>query len=326
MRRTAAPRLAVLLTAAALALVGCGGSSNTEAGTDTATATATATATETIQVEHAQGTTAVPLNPQRVVTFDMASLDTLDALGVDAVKGVPQQSVPTYLEKYAGDGYTNVGTLFEPDYEALPALEPDLIIVGGRSSAAYAELAKTFTVIDLSADSTTFVDSMKKNVTTLGRIFDKQDAAAAALTALEGRIAKVKTAAADAGTGLVLLTSGGEVTAYGTGSRFDAVHSVFGVTPAVQKIQHEAQHGEAVSFEFIARANPDWLLVVDRDAATGESGKSAQQVLDNALVARTAAWKSDQVVYLDPEAWYIVGGGLTSAGTMVGQFENAFKA
>ena len=318
MRRTTSPRIVALLTAAALTLVGCGGSPDTQAGGDAAT--------KTIQVEHAQGTTAVPVNPQRVVTFDMASLDTLDALGVDAVKGVPQQSVPTYLEKYAGDGYTNVGTLFEPDYEALPALQPDLIIVGGRSSAAYAELAKTFTVIDLSADSTKFVDSMKKNVTTLGRIFDRQDAAASALTALEGRIAKVRTAAADAGTGLVLLTSGGEVTAYGTGSRFDAVHSVFGVRPAVQKIKHEAQHGEAISFEYIAQANPDWLLVVDRDAATGESGKSAQQVLDNALVARTTAWKSDQVVYLDPEAWYIVGGGLTAAGTMVGQCENAFKA
>ena len=318
MKRTTAPRLAALLTAAAVALIGCGSSPDTQAGRNAAT--------PTIQVEHAQGTTAVPVNPQRVVTFDMASLDTLDALGVDAVKGVPQQSVPTYLEKYAGDGYTNVGTPFEPDYEALPALEPDLIIVGGRSSAASAELAKTFTVIDLSADSTKFVDSLKKNVTTLGRIFDKQDAAAAALTAIEGRIAKVRTAAGDAGTGLVLLTSGGEVTAYGTGSRFDAVHSVFGVKPAVQKIKHEAQHGEAVSFEFIAQANPEWLLVVDRDAATGESGKSARQILDNALVGRTTAWTSDQVVYLDPEAWYVVGGGLTSTGTMVGQFESAFQA
>jgi iron complex transport system substrate-binding protein len=318
MRSKASPRLVALLTVVALALVGCGGSTNTE--------TASEAGARTIKVEHAQGTTEVPVNPKSVVTFDMASLDTLDTLGVDAVKGVPQQSVPKYLEKYAGDGYTNVGTLFEPDYEALPALKPDLIIVGGRSSAAYAELAKTFTVIDLSADSTKFLDSLNKNVTTLGQIFEKQDAAASALSTLEGRIDKVKAAAGSAGTGLVLLTSGGELTAYGTGSRFDAVHSLFGVKPAVAKIKHEAQHGEAVSFEFVAQANPDWLLVVDRDAATGESGKSAQQVLDNALVGRTTAWKSDQVVYLDPEAWYVVGGGLTSAGTMVGQFESAFPA
>ncbi len=310
-------RLAALVTVTAVALVGCGGSP--EAGsTDAAAAT--------ITVTHAQGSTQVPVSPQRVVTFDMASLDTLDALGVDTVKGVPQKSVPKYLQKYAGDGYTNVGTLFEPDYEALPALAPDLIIVAGRSSAAYKELAENFTVIDLSADSTKFSDSLTKNVNTLAEIFDKRDAADKALAELTDRIDAVKTSFSGTGTGLFLMTSGGELTAYGPGSRFDLVHSVFGVTPAVANIKHEAQHGEAVSFEFVARADPDWLFVLDRDAATGEAGKSAEQVLDNALVARTKAWQQKQVVYLDPQAWYIVASGLTATGTMVGQFENALKA
>jgi len=311
-------RMAALVTVTAVALVGCGGSP--EAGT------AGDTAAETITVSHAQGSTQVPVNPQRVVTFDMASLDTLDALGVESVKGVPQKSVPKYLQKYAGEGYTNVGTLFEPDYEALPALQPDLIIVAGRSSAAYQELAKNFTVIDLTADSTTFSDSLSKNVNTLAQIFDKRAEADRALADLSGRIDAVKTSFADAGKGLFLMTSGGELTAYGPGSRFDLVHSVFGIEPAVPNIKHEAQHGEAVSFEFVAQADPDWLFVLDRDAATGEAGKSAEQVLDNALVARSKAWQQKQVVYLDPQAWYIVASGLTATGTMVGQFENALKA
>jgi iron complex transport system substrate-binding protein len=311
-------RMAALITVTAVALVGCGGAPETgDAG---------GAPSETITVSHAQGSTQVPVKPQRVVTFDMASLDTLDTLGVDTVKGVPQKSVPKYLQKYAGEGYTNVGTLFEPDYEALPALAPDLIIVAGRSSAAYKELAKNFTVIDLSADSTQFSNSLTKNVNTLAQIFDKRDAADQALAELSGRIDKVKTAFADAGAGLFLMTSGGELTAYGPGSRFDLVHSVFGVKPAVQDIKHEAQHGEAVSFEFVEQANPDWLFVLDRDAATGEAGKSAEQVLDNALVARTTAWQQKQVVYLDPQSWYIVASGLTATGTMVGQFENALKA
>lgn len=64
-----------------------------------------------------------------------------------------------------------------------------------------------------------------------------------------------------------------------------------------------------MSFDFIAAADPDWLLVIDRAAAIGEEGARAAATLDNPLVARTTAWQEDQVVYLDAADAYIVGGG-----------------
>lgn len=305
--------------AAAVALVGLALSACGSAAGDSGDSSE-----KTITVEHAQGTTEVPVNPDSVLTFDIASLDTMDALGVDAVTGVPKDALPDYLDKYAGDDYTNIGTLFEPDYEALPATEPDLIIVSGRSAAAYEDLSEDFTVIDMSIDSANYAKSLGERTETLGKIFDEESEAEKMLAGLDDRIAAVKDAAAEKGTGLVLLTSGGEVTAYGTGSRYDWIHTDFGVQPAVDNIKHEGHHGEAVSFEFIKEANPDWMFVIDRDAAIGEAGKSAKQVLDNELVAQTTAWKQDQVVYLDPQAWYIVGGGLTATSTMIEQFEDAF--
>jgi ABC-type enterochelin transport system substrate-binding protein len=33
-----------------------------------------------------------------VVVYDVASLDTMDALGVDALTGVPQGNLPSYVE------------------------------------------------------------------------------------------------------------------------------------------------------------------------------------------------------------------------------------
>ncbi len=45
-------------------------------------------ASSTISVEHAQGVTTVPLHPKKVVVFDPAILDTLDALQIP-VAGVP---------------------------------------------------------------------------------------------------------------------------------------------------------------------------------------------------------------------------------------------
>ena len=113
------------------------------------------------------------------------------------------------------------------------------------------------------------------------------------------------------------MTSGGEVNAYGLGSRFGWVHDVLGFTPVIEDIE-AATHGEAISFEFILEANPDWLLVLDRDAAVGEDGsEAAEQILDNELVAQTTAWSSGQVIYLDPVDWYIIAGGLPALERMV---------
>ena len=57
-------------------------------------------------------------NPEKVVVFDFGMLDTLDELGVE-VAGLPQANVPAYLSKYEDAKYANVGSLKEPDFEAI---------------------------------------------------------------------------------------------------------------------------------------------------------------------------------------------------------------
>jgi iron complex transport system substrate-binding protein len=122
----------------------------------------------------------------------------------------------------------------------------------------------------------------------------------------------------------VVLTNAGEVTAYGAGSRFGWIHDSLGVQPAVADLE-AATHGDAVSFEFILEANPDWLFVIDRDAATGQPG-AAEQVLDNELVAQTSAWQQDQVVYIDPIRFYVINGGLPAFTALVEQVGTALAA
>ena len=301
-----------------LALTACGSESESASGGDA----------ETITVTDALGEEEVPLNPKSVVVFDMGVLDTLDTLGVDAVTGVAKGgAVPSYLEKYASDDYETVGDLFEPDLEAIPRAEPDLIIVGGRSAPMHDTLEKTFEgvpVLDMSVDQAAYLESSRTNILTLAGIFEKTDEAEEILAEYDERIADLKTASADAGKALVLLTSGGEVTAYSVNSRFGFLHDDFGVAPATGELgDSESRHGEAVSFEFVRKTNPDLLYVVDRDAAIGEEGKSAEEILDNALVAKTTAWKNDKVTYVDAEAWYIVVGGLTSLGTLIEDVEKS---
>ncbi len=272
-------------------------------------------------ITHAQGELEIDGVPETVLVYDLAVIDTLDALGVK-VDGIPAINLPAYLESYRDADLPAIGSLFEPDFEAVAAMAPDLVIVGGRSSPKYAELAAIAPTIDLSIDRTDFVASAKKNAETLGRIFGKEAEAAEAVAQLDASVAALREASADAGSVLVILTTGGRMSAHGPGSRFGVVYDEYGFSPAVEQLD-TGNHGQSISNEFILETNPDWLFVVDRDAAIGREGQAARQMLDNELVRQTTAWQQDQVVYLDAVSWYIVGGGLTAMKTSIEQMTEA---
>lgn len=313
-------RTGALALVAALSLAAC------SAGAEAETPAPSETPSEptTVTVAHAQGETEVPFAPATVVTFDLATLATLDALGIE-VTGVPKSNLPDSLAKFAGEDYTDVGTLFEPDYEAVNALQPDLVVVAGRSSETLPELAKIAPTIDLSNDWADFRGSVVANSRVLGEVFGVEDEVEEMVATLDASVSEVSAAAADAGPALVVMTSGGKVTAYGPGSRFGFLHDDLGVVPAIEDVE-AATHGEAVSFEFLQEANPEWLFVLDRDAVTGEESQPAAQVLDNELVRSTPAWQKDQVVYLDSVSWYLVNGGLPTLQSMTEEVASALGA
>ena len=314
--RRALPTLPVLAAACVLLLGACAPSTaEAEPGAGDAGTQADVTVT------HAQGETTVPVDPQTVLTFDLAALDTLDAIGVE-MAGLTKENLPGDFARFATDDVLDIGTLFEPDYEAVNAAEPDLIIVGGRSAAVLPELAKIAPTIDLSTSADDYLGSIRTNARTLGEVFGEEERVEGLLADLDASVANLSEQAADAGTGLILVTSGGEVTAYGPGSRFGWLHDALGVVPAREDIA-VSSHGEAVSFEYVRDTDPDWLFVVDRDAAIGEGGDAAQQVLDNELVAGTTAWTQDQVVYVDAVDWYIAGGGLATMQRIVDDIAGA---
>ena len=274
---------------------------------------------EPIRVEHAQGVTELPAPPKTVATFDLASLDTLDALGIP-VAGVPVTAMPASLARYADAATPKIGSLFEPDFEAVNALQPDLVIVASRSAPQFEALSRIAPVIDLTLDPADTIGSAERNIRTLAGIFGKSPEAEAALARLDGSIEALRAEAAKAGTGLIVMATGNRLSAYGPGSRFGVLHSEFGVAPADPKLA-SAIHGEAVSNEYILETDPDWLFVIDRDAAIGQG--SAAALLDNDLVRRTKAWQKGQVVTLDSANWYLVGGGLSALQASVDQLTAA---
>ncbi|MGX5656751.1 siderophore ABC transporter substrate-binding protein [Geodermatophilus nigrescens] len=327
--RTASRPLAAtsLSVAAALALTACGAD---EPAAEAATGAGTVTwtwdrnvAAEDAEPEFEETSVEVPVDPQRIVVFDMAALDTIGALGGE-IAGAPLDSVPDYLRDHLADDAFDAGTLFEADLVEIESQQPDLIVIGGRSSALYEDLSEIAPTVDLSMRGT-YTETLDRNATFLGEVLGAEDEAAAAVAELEAGIEEARAATADAGTGLGLMVSGGELSAMAPagegsdarGARGGLIYDAFGVQPVVDDLQ-AATHGEPVSFEFLLETDPDHLWVVDRDAATGEEGaQAAAAVLDNDVVARTTAARQDQVHYLDPVAWYVVFGGIDTTRIMI---------
>jgi len=278
---------------------------------------------QNVHIDHASGHAEIAPNPQKLVVFDLGVMDNMSRLGVEEViVGIAESPLPDYLERFADKKYARVGSLFEPDYEAVAALEPDLIIVAGRSQAKFAELAKIAPTLDLSVNYAHYLEDVDRNLTVLGEIFNKQEQAKAEIAALDAKLAQVKQEAASKGKGLLILTTGGKMSAFGPGSRFGLLHEGYGIEAAVPDLSI-GNHGQAISAEFILETNPDWLFVIDRDAAIGQEG-AAQQLLDNAVVNKTTAAQKGQIVYLKPQNWYLVGGGVGGLHQTADQILEAF--
>ncbi|MDX8044704.1 siderophore ABC transporter substrate-binding protein [Gracilibacillus sp. S3-1-1] len=276
-----------------------------------------------IVVNHELGETTVPVNPEKVVVFDYGVLETLKELDID-VAGVPQSNLPPHLEQYESDEYTNVGGLKEPDFEALAILDPDLIIISGRQGEMYDELSELAPTIFMGVDTADYMTSFESNVEILGQIFNKEDEVQAKIAEVEDVVNDVEETTKETdGKALIVLTNDGSVSAYGAGSRFGWIHDELGLPQADENIE-VATHGQNVSFEYIAEKNPDYLFVIDRNAIVGGED-SAQKTLDNDLVNGTNAAKNDKVIYLDPNFWYISGGGTESVREMVTEVRDGIQ-
>lgn len=129
--------------AAALALAATLAACGSQAEAEPTTGDAAAAQERTLQT--AMGEVTVPAEPQRVVVLDTDSLDSAVTLGVTPVgAAVGDVGAPfsTYLPEEDLEGLTEVGVVWEPNVEAVAALEPDVILGSKvRHEAVYEQLS-----------------------------------------------------------------------------------------------------------------------------------------------------------------------------------------
>lgn len=303
-----------------LALVGCSNNSK-EANSDNQDSQSAEE--EIIAIEHPLGKAEVKKNPERVIVFDYATLDSLDKMGVE-ILGLPKSNIPEYLSKFNDDKYEDVGTLFEPDFEKIYELKPDVIFISGRQTEVYEELNKIAPTVFFQVDGANYLESVENNMKILGQIFDKEEFIEEELANISSEIEKINKEVKEKGiNALVVMANDGNISAFGEGSRFGLIHKEFGFSPADPNIE-VSNHGQSITFEYILEKNPDYVFVIDRTAVAG-GNVTAEQIFDNDLIKETDAYKNGRIVYLTSQIWYVASGGLQGTNIMIQDIQQALS-
>src|SRR5699024_2745517 len=210
----------------------------------------------------------------------------------------------------------DTGNHREPDLETIVEADPDLVITGQRYSQYdedIAELAPDAAMVNLDPrEGEDFGEELKRQVTELGTIFDKEAEAQAMVDEYDEAVSRVSAAYDSEDTVMGVITSGGDINyaAPTEGRTLGPVFDVLGLTPALEVDEASEDHqGDDISVEAIADSNPDWILVMDRDAGvsanSGEEYTPAQDLLaDSAALQNVSAVEEGNIVHM-PEYTYL---------------------
>ena len=306
-----------MVTIFALMITACSNSNNkanqpatNEQGNDEAT---------TVEITDVHGTVTVPVNPKNVVALDNRTFETLADWGIK-LAAVPKGVMTADSPYVADESVLDIGNHREPNLEIIAAVEPELVIVGQRFATFYEEikaLVPNAAVIDLNFDVSesaatpgeNLVNGLKNSTLALGKIFDKNEEAQSLVAEFDQAIEKVKSSYNGTDKIMSVIVSGGNIgfSAPRTGRVWGPMYEIFGWVPALDIDNSSSDHqGDEISVEAIAQSNPDWIFVLDRDAAisTATDAVPAQDVIDKSpALQNTKAVVEKNIVYAPADTY-----------------------
>ncbi|MFF2175760.1 siderophore ABC transporter substrate-binding protein [Lysinibacillus sp. NPDC058147] len=273
----------------------------------------------TVEITDAHGTVTVPVNPKNVVALDNRTFETLADWSIDLV-AVPKDVMPADSPYVKDDSVKNIGNHREPNLEIIAAADPELVIVGQRFADYYEEIKKLVpnaVVIDLNVDVSeeaatpgeNLVNGLKNSTIALGKIFDKNEEAKQVVADFDKVIEDAKSAYNGKDKVMSVIVGGGDIgfSAPHSGRVWGPMYEIFDWAPALEVADSTSDHkGDEVSVEAIAQSNPDWLFVLDRDAAISgeEDSVPAQDVIANApALQKTTAVSKKHIVYAPADTY-----------------------
>lgn len=272
-------------------------------------------ASDTIAVEDIHGLVEVQVNPQVVVALDNRTFETLADWGV-TLAAAPKDVMPANNPYVADESVVNLGNHREPNLELLAAADPDLVIVGQRFASYYEDikaLVPNAVVLDFSWDVSdagqNLLNGVKSSTLSLGAIFKHEAEAEALVADLDAALLAAKEAYNGQDSILSVVVSGGEIgfAAPNSGRVWGPLYEIFGWEASLELDNASSSHtGDDTSVEAIAQSNPDWLMVLDRDAgvASSEGATPATDVIENATALQnTNAIQSGNILYAPADTY-----------------------
>lgn len=265
-------------------------------------------------VKHAMGETTVPANPQRVVVLDTGELDSALALGVKpvgAVSATQGGSFPSYLADRT-EGITNVGTIQQPNLEAIIALKPDLILSSKlRHEAIYPQLSQIAPTVFTEAVGVVWKENLKLHAEALGKTAEAQKLMDDYTARLDEFKAKLGDRLANTKVSTVRFLSGGKVRIYMKQSFIGTVLQDAGLPrpPA----QDKDVFAEEVSKERIPDMDGDVMFVT----TFGPGDETALTTFQSdPLWSQLGVVKANKV-YAVPDDYWMLGIGILAANRVV---------
>lgn len=340
-----------LMSAMAMVLVlaACGGESSGE-GAETDEAGAEEGSGETITYENsfemgpARGeegdttevneTVELPKNSDKVAIYDLGVASTFKALGIEEnIIGLPKgdnnASLSEVNEEFESDEYANLGGLKPDEFETLAELQPEVIMIHGRQSNTQTveemkAAAPDAEIVFVAADSNSYFQDIMDMTEFLGEMYDVEDKADALVSDMQTKLDEVNQTVTEADKDMLFIqTNGGDLSFHGVGGRYGFLYEDLGFTSAGDQEEDEVtdDHGNQVSFEFIAETNPGVMLVMDRGAAVSEGEATPVDVVKNDVTQGVDAVENDNIIELNPQSWYLNSGGYLSGMAQLEEIE-----
>ncbi|MDU0478927.1 ABC transporter substrate-binding protein [Staphylococcus chromogenes] len=329
-RTSRVAKVAAALTAASVILVGCGQQPE-EKKDQNATASQ---AQQEVKIQDKRGEVTVKTPVKAAVVTDNRTFETLSQWGVE-IKAAPKAIIPETVAYKKNDKVIDLGMHTEPNLEAVVAAQPDVVINGQRFTKFYDDmkkLAPNATLIDSDPKDGEALDAyLKRTTSNLGKIFGKDKEAEKLNGEFDQAIKDAKAAYKPGEKVLAINVSGGKVgyIAPGKGRVLGPIYDMLGLTPALEVKDSSDNHkGDEISVEAIADSNPDWILVMDRDAGTSARTKPefkpAETVIkESEALKNVKAVQEGRVIYMPADSY--TNDGIQTYTEFLQQMAKAFK-
>ncbi len=269
----------------------------------------------------------VPYKPQRIVASDYIAVDTLKSWGMeDIIVGMAKDSdIPGIEDLKTNKNIADLGGLKSIDTAQIASLKPDLIYVSGRGASKFDELSKIAPTIIHHVDyMPTAYSDVKEINANMSKVFGAEELYAKQFADFDKRVEKLNELS-EGKSAVIINIVKNNVYFMGDHSRVSMITNSFGFENSAKDLKERPKSNE-VSLQFIADANPDYIFVLSKDLAIGsETAVDPKTIIEVEELAKTKAYKNNNIIYLTHPIWYLSEGGVSATDIMISDVEKAFK-